>query len=236
MAAPVTGWQFDEYGATNLPCGAFETASPWVGDGSSKSAESNEIWAAFAPIELTMQGDSIILTGQVAMADLSDDAGDEFRFGLYDSRGNSGVVGWFGYFASMGGQGAKSPKNGLLRKRDKPGGGFPRQANTTRLADCKPPEHPIPGGTVNFMFSIERTADGKARLVVTLSGDRQERWQQRMEATDASPPSFRFDRVGILHGWRLGASRMAYRNMDVRPPSAGGAPDAAPANRYLMDF
>lgn len=221
-AAPVTTWAQ----STGSNATALNTAGPVLGSGAAGSGSGQQIYAtAPATYTLAAVGDSIVFSGAVVF-DLSAAAGaDQFRFGLYDSNGQSGTTGWLGYFATNSGSGANP--NGRLWERDAGNtsgyGSNGTGSATQRAAIGGVPSNTFAAGSYAFSLSATRTETGLAlawritgtNLTYSISGT----------YADATSLTYSFDRVGIFTGGGLNANQVTFSNADLTFTAASSVPE-----------
>jgi len=204
-AAPLTSWTL--FGTSTQ----LDTASPTVGSGT-------QVIYASAPTSYTLSvGDSITLSGGVNFVDVSPTANtaDQFRFGLYDSNGQSGTKNWLGYFASNAGT-SGGPTYSRLWERDNPStnANFYQglEATTIANANATPSNLAFASGNYTFSLTYTRTATG-LDIAWTLIGT-DVTYSVSKVFSDLTPQTFTFDRVGLA-ALTMGTSQVNYSNLDL---------------------
>ena len=212
----------------------LNTSAPVLGNGSADSADSQTIYAASASSHtLAATGDKVTLSGSVTFAGLSTPQADQFRIGIYDVNGQSGVTGWLGYFATNTGAptGGTGPSASRLWERSSPNAGSfgsGTGAISVATANATPSNGAFASGTYTFSVSATRTATGldlawsfvSAGLGYSVSGT----------YSDATPQSYVFNRVGIFTGGSLNAAQASFADVDLSfTPAAVPEPASAAA-------
>lgn len=213
QAAPLTQWtQSFGTNASNL-----SSSSPVFGNGTAGSANSQRIWAA-APSEytLTSVGDMISFSGSVTFNVSTSLASDQFRFGLYDSNGQSGTDGWLGYMASNSGTGGNP--NGRLWERN--AGNTTTYADngvasaTQRQAPGGTPSNSFAAGTYDFSLSATRTASG-LNVTWSILGTGSTIYSIGGTYVDTTPLTYTFDRVGLVTVGGASIAQVNFSNVDL---------------------
>jgi hypothetical protein len=209
QAAPVTSWQTAQNGGINS---GFDTANPVVGDGTAESADNFGIKGLFSDLTLAAVGDSVTLTGSATFTGIISDAGDQFRIGLYDVNGSPDNNGWLGYFGSN----YASSLGAQLRERTTTG--FFLSGNGANALSPQPTgSGSFVDGAYNFVFRLTLEADSALSIFysITDSATSGANFTTTGSATDTSPSTLRFNRVGILGGNNLDADQVSFSNVDV---------------------
>lgn len=216
-AALLTSWtQFSGTISSGL-----NTSSPVLGNGTANSANSETIYASSASsYTLTNVGDSVTFSGAVTFSNLATPQADQFRFGIYDVNGQSGVTGWLGYFASNSGTSA-GPTYSRLWERDNPNtGSFGSGTGATTIANVNatPSNTSFASGNYTLSLSATRTASGLSMAWTLVGTDVSSSVSGTF--TDTTPQTYTFNRVGIFTGGSLNAAQVSFSNLDLTFASA----------------
>lgn len=214
-AALVTTWtQNSGSNASNLG-----TANPILGTGATDSGDNQQINAVTASsYTLSSVGDSVSLTGGVTFTGLATPQADQFRFGLYDVNGQSGVNGWLGYFATNAGNpsGGTGPTVSNLWERSNPNTasfGSGTGAVSISTVGATPSGPAFVSGSYTFSLSITRVSAGLELAWSMVGTDVTYSFSKTF--IDTTPQTYTFNRVGIFTGGGLNADQITFSNIDV---------------------
>lgn len=202
----------------------LNTANPILGTGATDSGDNQQIHAATASTyTLSSVGDSVSLSGGIAFSGLATPQADQFRFGLYDANGQSGVTGWLGYFATNAGNpsGGTGPTVSNLWERSNPNTGSfgsGTGASSISTVGATPSGNAFVSGNYTFSLSIIRVSTG-LELSWSLIGT-DVTYSLSKTFIDTTPQTYTFNRVGIFTGGGLNADQISFSNIDVSFVSA----------------
>lgn len=194
----------------------LNTASPVLGNGSLDSGDNQTIYAVLpTSYTLTNVGDSIKLSGGVTFLNLATPQADQFRFGLYNVNGQTGVNGWLGYMASNSGT-STGPTYSRLWERSNPNtGSFGSGSGATAVANVNatPGNTSFASGTYTFSLTLTRVATG-LEVGWTLIGTNV---NSTVSGTflDTTPQTYTYNRVGFFTGGGLNADQVSFSNVDL---------------------
>jgi hypothetical protein len=190
-----------------------------VGDGTSNSADGEMFHASFPQISLTNNGEKIRLTGTMQLIGSVNSAASsatprtQFRFGLFKDDGDGDQLEWTGYLMTNS-HGTGTPAGSISRK---PVGNTSAYLSTTganSLVSTQGNGTVFNDDTFALNMTIERSG---TNLIVTgsITGTATTNFSQSLNATDTTPPTFSFDRLGFLLGGNLDADQGVFTNLDV---------------------
>lgn len=220
-AALVTGSWIDRLGNGMVLSGA-NTASPTMGDGTADNADGQSLYSPIgSTVTLSSAGDKVTLSGSATLVGITA-AGNQFRWGLYNTNGSGDDTGWLGYFASNGSGASGGP---LFERVSGDTNWFMTTGvnRTETVATATAPATNLTNSDYNFLLSLELVAGGlqiESSLVRT--SDSQE--FASISFLDPTISTTSFDRVGFLSGGSLNADQIAFTDVDVTyipEPSAG---------------
>jgi len=194
----------------------LNTASPVLGNGSLDSGDNQTIYAVLpTSYTLTNVGDSIKLSGGVTFLNLATPQADQFRFGLYNVNGQTGVNGWLGYMASNSGT-STGPTYSRLQERNNPNiGSFGSGSGATAVANVNatPGNTSFASGTYTFSLTLTRVATG-LEVGWTLIGTNV---NSTVSGTflDTTPQTYTYNRVGFFTGGGLNSDQVSFSNVDL---------------------
>jgi len=200
----------------------LNTANPVLGNGSSGSANGQQIYATTASQTLAM-GDSLKLSGAFTIVGTTAPQADQFRFGLYDVNGQSGVNGWLGYFVTNTGTaaGGTGPTvSNLWERSSGNSGGFGSGAGavTITTAGATPSNTSFISGNYTFSLNITRVATGLELMWNVVGTDLT--YSLSKTFTDTTPLTYTFNRIGVLTGGSVNSDQISFSSIDVAFTSA----------------
>jgi hypothetical protein len=206
-AAPLTSWvQGAGTGSTQL-----NTNTPVLGN------TAQAIYAVSSSAYTLAVGDSLKFSGDVTFVGVSAaNTADQFRFGIYDSNGQSTSFGWLGYMASNSGT-SGGPTYSRLWERDNPNtANFHQngtgQATMDAFANASPSNTAFASGSYTFSLSYTRTASGLSITWNLIGTDLN--YSVSSTFLDNTAQTFTFDRVGLAV-LGLGTSQTNFSNLDL---------------------
>lgn len=220
----LNSWEHN-HGGTAAVVSGLNTASPTLGNGSTNSASpsAQTLHAATqSSYFLSAVGDSITLSGGVTFQNSAAPEADQFRFGLYDSNGQSGRTGWLGYFVTNSGAptGGTGPTAGRLWERNDPNtGSFGSGTGATQVTSgvsisVSPSNTSFGSGDYIFSLSYTRTETG-LDIAWSIIGTGESNYSLAGSYSDATPETYTFNRAGFFIGDKLNANQVSFSNIDV---------------------
>lgn len=197
------------------------TSSPVLGNGTTDSGDSQSIYSiAASPYTLGTTGDSLTFSGAVTFTNLATPQADQFKFGLYNTNGQSGATGWLGYMASNSGT-SGGPTYSRLWERDNPNtGSFGSGTGATTIANvtATPSNTAFATGSYTFSLTLTRVATG-LDITWTLIGTNVT-YSVSKTFTDTTPQTYTFNSVGLFTGGGLNSDQVSFSNLDLTFTSA----------------
>jgi hypothetical protein len=163
-------------------------------------------------------GDSIKLSGGVTFTGMNTtNTADQFRFGLYDSNGQTGTNGWLGYFASNAGPSGGDTSSRLWERVNPNAANFyqngANQATMAAFVNASPSNTAFASGTYTFSLTYTRTASGMSIAWNLIGTDIN--YSLSRTFNDTTPQTFTFDRIGLAT-LGLGSSTQAnFSDLDL---------------------
>lgn len=198
------------------------------------SGDAQAIYAVSSTSYNLAVGDSIKLSGGVTFTGMNTtNTADRFRFGLYDSNGQTGSNGWLGYFASNAGPSGGGTSSHLWERVNPNAANFyqngPNQATMAAFVNASPSNTAFASGTYTFSLSYTRTAIGLSIAWNLIGTDIN--YSLSRTSSDTTPQTFTFDRIGLAT-LGLGSSTQAnFSNLDLTYTSV---PEPAVATLLLV--
>jgi hypothetical protein len=213
-SVPVTGWSIGLNNAGSVALLDAETSSPKLGDGTPEDADNTAMHAAFPSITLGL-GDTLTLSGSVqvltTVGATPSALAAEFRWGLFNENGSSGLTNWLGYYAT---DPSGTTTAGVRRKNPSTAAYYSATGTTLLYANSLvDTSFTFADGTYAFSLSLERTQAGIELLATLDNGQGYAMVPLLFE--DAGANTFTFNRVGFLSGNGLNADQLAFSNIEV---------------------
>jgi PEP-CTERM motif len=223
-ATLISGWG----GETGFTTGGNVTDGPTAGSFSTTTPSANLCPRALLPSTLTLanDGDSIVFSGQVAMA-AGINGNQSFRFGLYNTNGHAtgtytvgppatwasaDPLGWLGYMAEIPNI-VNNNGNSQIVERNNPNTGNWFSGTGATTIDTGPSASFNSPATYNFNLTYTRTSSSSLNISFTFA-DTNNTFLLSRSVADSSVATMSYNAVGFLENTSSGGAA-TYSNVDV---------------------